>query len=128
MANLLLIIILLLISLGVLLYIAKELTSRLKKRYWELLGKVVEGQQTVQQQMAQIQQQMAQIQQQMAQIQQQMAQIQQHLLLDQVGIMANLAKESDYINDSSYIKVIEAIHGLKMDNFSGENVKSSENP
>ena len=114
MANLLLIIILLLISLGVLLYIAKELTSRLKKRYWELLGKVVEGQQTVQQQMAQIQQQMAQIQ--------------QHLLLDQVGIMANLAKESDYINDSSYIKVIEAIHGLKMDNFSGENVKSSENP
>ena len=107
MANLLLIIILLLISLGVLLYIAKELTSRLKKRYWELLGKVVEGQQTVQQQMAQIQ---------------------QHLLLDQVGIMANLAKESDYINDSSYIKVIEAIHGLKMDNFSGENVKSSENP
>ncbi|OHE56482.1 MAG: hypothetical protein A2Z47_04160 [Thermodesulfovibrio sp. RBG_19FT_COMBO_42_12] len=121
MANLLLIIILLLISLGVLLYIAKELTSRLKKRYWELLGKVVEGQQTVQQQMAQIQQQMAQIQ-------QQMAQIQQHLLLDQVGIMANLAKESDYINDSSYIKVIEAIHGLKMDNFSGENVKSSENP
>lgn len=103
------------------------LLKRARKAYWDLYNKVGEVQQQMTQVHRDLQSKIGEVQQQATQLQQQAIQIQQHLLLDQVGIMTNLAKESDYINDSSYKKVIEKIHELKMDNFSGENVKLSEN-